>query len=489
MQEMIVKFIYITNGFYKSDFKLLFSFSYDSQTIDKNIKDLIKDGYLIARETPFGNLYGLTKEGIAQIRCNPKYFTGDRKSVNLQDMKLDGESAYQKKKLISYNVASYVFSTQLRELYNKFASTDKLSRNHDLARIYLKNIRYRDFLKTDKEARYNELILMGFTPDEAINISGYDSYITKYAEQYAEKGFDYIGFENLRQEKEYRDYIAYIKKNCINIDTPDYNTFYLLRDMQDTQKYKELDIIRDWKCNITKFGLSRFWNGVKNNNLILCMQQLEQCNKYLSILGNEVRSLTATNTYKNKTDEAELKEIMVKLSILDKRIEELKAIKETLETEFSFPVITSYFEGGTESELKVVTITKLTQNGVFLEADREKHITIKVIQQQEEAELFSLHKKIGMAFQLSRRLFPLCQYDIEIYTYHDEDVDSINNILPRLCDKLQSNRETALIGSLLEDNHEVISGRSRLEERYVFFNQMYQALKNNNLLNNKPLTG
>lgn len=476
LREMIVKFIYITNGFYKSDFKLLFAFSYDSQTIEKNIKELETDGYLIKQDTPYGNLYGLTKEGIAQIRCNPRYFSGDRKSVNLQDMKLDGETAYQKRKLLSYNVASYVFTIQLIALYNKFATTDKTARNIDIAKIYLKNIRYRDFLKTDMESRKNTLIQIGFAPDEADKIAGYDSFIPKYSEQFAEKSFTYIGLENLKKEQEYRDYIAYIKKNCIHV-APNFHTFYLLKDMQDACEYKELDIVRDWKCNVTRYGLPRFWKGVNGNNLILYMQQLEQCNRNLGILGNEVRSLTAKSTYKKKTDEAELKEIMVKLSLLDKKIAELKAIKERLETDFSFPVVTSYFDGGAESEIKVITITRLMQNGIYFEADRERHINIKVIHQQEEAELFSLHKKIGMAFQVARRLFPDCLFDVVIYAYSEEQTDFIRAILPRLIDRLKLNRETALIGSLLEDSHQIISGRSRIEERYIFFNQMYQVLK------------
>lgn len=476
LREMIVKFIYLTNGFYKSDFKLLFAFSYDSQTIDKNIKELETDGYLIKQNTPYGNLYGLTKEGIAQIRCNPKYFLGDRKSVNLQDMKLDGETAYQKRKLISYNVASYVFMTQLIALYNKFATTDKTARNIDIAKIYLKNIRYRDYLKMDIEARKDTLIQIGFAPDEADKIAGYNSFIPKHAEQFAEKSFAHIGFENLRQEEEYRDYIAYIKKNCINI-SPNFNTFYLLKDMQDICDYKELDIIRDWKCNITRYGLPQLWKGVKGNNPILYMQQLEQCNKYLGILGNEVRSLTAKNAYKKKTDEAELKEIMSKLSLLDKKIEELKTIRERLEPDFSIPVLASYSEGFSESELKVITISRLMQNGIYFEADSERHINIKVIQQQEEAELFSLHKKISMAFQIARRLFPDSLFDVSIYAYSDEQIDFIRSILPRLIDKLKLNRETALIGSLLEDNNSIISGRSRIEERYIFFNQIYQVLK------------
>lgn len=476
LREMIVKFIYITNGFYKSDFKLLFAFSYDSQTIEKNIKDLEADGYLIKQDTPYGNLYGLTKEGIAQIRCNPKYFSGDRKSVNLQDMKLDGEAAYQKRKLLSYNVASYVFTTQLIALYNKFAATDKTARNIDIAKIYLKNIRYRDFLKMDMETRKNTLIQIGFSTDEADKIAGYHSFIPKYSEEFAEKSFAYIGFENLRQEQEYRDYIAYIKKNCINI-YPNFNTFYLLKDMQDACEYKELDIVREWRCNITKYGLSRFWKGVKQNNLILYMQQLEHCNKILGILGNEVRGLTAKNAYKKKTDEAELKEILLKLSLLDKKIEELKSIRERLEPDFSIPVVSTYFEGACESELKVITISRLMQNGIYFEADRERHINIKVIQQQEEAELFSLHKKISMAFQIARRLFPDCLFDVSIYAYSDEQVEFIRSILPRLIDRLKLNRETALIGSLLEDNNSIISGRSRIEERYLFFNQMYQVLK------------
>lgn len=476
IKEMIIKFCYITMGFFKSDYRLLFAFSYDSQTIDKNLKDLEQDGYLLKQDTPYGNLYGLTKEAIALIRCNPRYYLGDRKGVNLQDMKLDGETAYQKRKLMSYNVAYYVFRTQLLSLYRKYASTDKVARNMELAKIYLKNIRYRDYLKMDKEDRKKALVLIGFTHDEADTISEKDTYISKYAEQYAERAFSHIGFDSLRKEQEYRDYIAYVKKHCI-CKEPDYETFYLLRDFQDTYDYKELEIIKDWKCNITRFGLQEVWKAVKGNDLILYMRQLEQCNKYLSILGNEVRSLTATNVYKKKTDEKELREIMAKLSLLDSRITELRKIKERLETEFSFPVITAYFEGATESEMKPVTITRLTANGVYLELDRENHITIKVIQQQEEIDLFSLHKKIGMGFMVARRLFPLCQFDVAIYAYDDEQIDYINSILSRLTDKLKSNRETALIGSIIEDSHSIIAGRSKLEERYIFFNAMYEELK------------
>ena len=209
------------------------------------------------------------------------------------------------------------------------------------------------------------------------------------------------------------------------------------------------------------------------------MQQLEQCNKCLWILGNEVRSLTAKNAYKKKTDEAELKEILFKLSLLDRKIEELKAVRERLEAEFTFPVITSYYEGAAESELKPVTITRLVQNGIYFETDRfnERQINIKVMQQQEEAEIFSLHKKIGMVFQIARRLFPDCLFHVVIYACSEEQADFIKSILPRLADRLKSGRETALIGSLIEDNCQIISGRGRIEERYIFFNQLYQFLK------------
>lgn len=478
LKEMIVKFIYLTNGFYKSDFKMLFAFSYDGQTIDKSLKELEADGYLIKQDTPYGNLYGLTKEGIAQIRCSPKYFSGNRKEVSLQDMKLDGETAYQKRKLLSYNVANHVFMEQLIAVYKKFGAMDNRERNKILARIYLKNIRYRDYLKMDRKTRKDTLLQTGFSPDEAEKIAGYDSFIPKYAEQFAEKSFAHIGYENLKNEQEYRDYYYHVWKNCIKI-FPNFNTFYLLKDIQDACEYRELDIVREWRCNVTRHGLAQLWKGVKQTNPIFYMQQLEQCNKCLWILGNEVRSLTAKNAYKKKTDEAELKEILFKLSLLDRKIEELKAVRERLEAEFTFPVITSYYEGAAESELKPVTITRLVQNGIYFETDRfnERQINIKVMQQQEEAEIFSLHKKIGMVFQIARRLFPDCLFHVVIYACSEEQADFIKSILPRLADRLKSGRETALIGSLIEDNCQIISGRGRIEERYIFFNQLYQFLK------------
>ena len=374
IQEMIVKAVYLSGGIFKSDFLFMFAFSYDTQTIERNLKELAKQGYLIFCDTPFGRLYGLSKNGIEQIRCNPCYFAGNKKDVNLQDMKIKNPNAYQGRKLVSYAIAEHIFRVQLVQLWNQYATTDKIERNIFLAKLYLKNIRYRDFLKEGKEQKKAYLLKIGIDEDVAEIMSERTNIIPKYAEIFAEKAFSYIGFESLKKEKEYIDYIAYFKENCRK--EPNLNTFYALRDMRkkEPNQYKELDILRAWKCNVIKYGNMGFLKSFDKTELLDNMINLEKCNLFLGIIGNEARRLTATNAFKNKDNEEELKDVLDKLSLLDEQTLRLKQHKELLESDFSFPVMVNYDEEDTESEQQALTFTRLAQNGIYFENEGNKRI-------------------------------------------------------------------------------------------------------------------
>nr|WP_297703221.1 hypothetical protein [uncultured Butyrivibrio sp.] len=80
MSETIVKAIYSAGGMYLTDIKMMLSFSYEEQTIEKAVKELIADGYIIKTSTPYGILLGLSKEGVSQIKMHPDYYDGSFQS-------------------------------------------------------------------------------------------------------------------------------------------------------------------------------------------------------------------------------------------------------------------------------------------------------------------------------------------------------------------------------------------------------------------------
>lgn len=480
--EMMVKMIYITGGLFLSDMKKLFCFSADTQKVERSVKALKEQGYLVVENTAYGNLYGLSRTGIEQIRNHVEY-TEEGQECSVSEMKIKVESSLLKRKLLSGLVADYIFQYQLKELWNRFFTTDKLTRNIFLMKQYLKNIAYRDFLQKDEADRLDNLKQIGFSSAEAQEVSKNDRYSLKGAEAFAEHSFSAFGFEAIKAGQEYREYIAYIRKFCLS--EPNENTFYLLKGLQGDNRrseYYELELILDWKCNIYKYGMDKVWERLLNDNpssTLLCNEKsLEQCCQYIKWLSDAKRSLISTNAYRRKEEGEVLKEILGKIDSLERVLAKYREKKEELETDFSFAVLSEYEEGETDYDIKVLTFKRLEQNGIYVEVPEKKKVRFYILQQQDDFfDFFSLHKKVGMLFQFCRRMFPLYQLEIRVIVYSAEQKGFIESKRSLLEKKLLAGRETALLGSMLSEVMSVCIIRSDMKERYLFFREMYDYLK------------
>lgn len=454
LQEVIVKSIYLAGGLFLSDIKKLVCFHSDIQKTERAVKALIKGGYLISQNTSMGVLYGLTKEGISQIRYHKDYCSLEQGTVSA--MKLDIENSLMKRKLTSALIAEYVFSIQVKELFDLYFRTDKLTRNLYLMKQYLKNISYRESLTK--------------------------AYSQKDAELFADTLLAEQGFEKLKSTEEYHRYIAYVRKNCLT--TPTEGTFYLLKEMQTekTSEYRILEILQHWNCNVLRFGMTRIWNSLgeelQHNSLLHREQALETCNQYIKYLGDERRSLIQTNAYKKQEDSELLKQITEKLAQLDACLTKLRTQKEQLETDFCFPVLSSYDEDGNSYEERVLTFKRLEQNAVYMEHTEKRKLTFYIIQIQDDYfDLFSLHKKVAMLCQICRRIFPLYHLEIQVLTDAEEQCQFIESKLASLQKKLLASRETAFLGNTLPEVMTVRVVHSRIAERFHFYHQLYEFLK------------
>jgi len=480
--EMIVKMVYLTGGLFLSDIKKLFSFSADTQKVERAVKDLKVQGYLIVESTAYGNLYGLSKAGMEQIRNHPDY-TEAGQECPVSEMKIKVESSLLKRKLLSGFVADYIFQCQLRELWNRFFTTDKLTRNVFLMKQYLKNISYRDFLKRSEADRLSRLVEIGFSRTEAEAMSKNNRYSVKGAESFAECSLAFSGFEAIKAGQEYRDYIAYIRKHCLT--EPNENTFYLLKELQAGEvrnEYYELELLLDWKSSAYRFGMDKVWEQLLADNpssvLLHNEKALEQCCQYIKWLSDAKRSLISTNAYKRKEEGEVLREILEKIEALEVVLERYREKKEELETDFSFAILSEYEEGEAEYDIKILTFKRLEQNGIYVEVPEKKKVRFYLLQQQDDFfDFFSLHKKLGMLFQFCRRLFPLYQLEIQVLVYNSEQKGFVESKRSLLEKKLLAGRETALLGNMLSEVMGVSIIRSEIKERYVFFKEMYDYLK------------
>lgn len=481
LQETIVKAIYLTGGMYIADLKMMLGFSYEVQSVERAVKDLITDDYLRKEKNAYGMLLGLTKEGVTQIKMHPEYLP-DGIDVNCQEMSVFGDSAAIKHKGISYAVAEYIFEKRLMQLWNKFWSTEIYERNYYLCKQYLKQIVYRDFLNMTKDNREQFLTDAGFSDvEKELFITG-DKYIVWTATKFSELMFIHKGFESIKKMTGYHEYMQIIKRDALN--KPSFNTFYLLKDMlsdDDKGSYQELKLLLQWKSTILRFGTDKFRTGIKGNTeLIAKEKKLDSFNRCLFVLQNERRSLINKNAYKKKSDEKELGDVLVKLAELDYSVSSIRKEKEILETDFSFAVLKSYDGADNDYETKTVTLQRLAQNAVFVSARSEKEIELFVIQTNEEYfDLFSLHKKMAMGLTLLKRIAPYVQITVRIYTYDADQEDFIERIKPQLINKMLESKETAFYGNLLNDVCTIYKSSEGLKERYIFFQTIKNEMEGN----------
>ena len=455
LQEVIVKTLYLAGGMFQQDIKKLLCYHSDIQKTERALNALKKDDYIFSQNTHLGLLIGLTGEGITQIRYHKDYYLEDT-HPQVSDMSLDIESSLMKRKLVSSLIADHVFTVQTTKLLQKFYSTEIPDRNLYLLREYLKNVTYRKSLAGA-------------------------SYSQKDAEALADALIESTGIKPLKSTDEYHKYISYIKSYCINAPTE--NTFYLLKGFADkTPEYHILKILLTWNCNAVKFGMQHIWDVLREeeqaNEFLHNEHELETCNQYLKYLGDERRSLIQTNAYKKKEDEALLEQITRKLKHLDASLEKLRKAKDDLETDFSFPIVSGYDEDGNSFEERVLTFKRLEQNGIYTELTAPTKITFYVIQVQDDYfDLFSLHRKISMLYQLFRRIFPMYEIEIYILTHTDEQKRFIESKVTSLEKKLLASRETAFLGGMLDEVLHIETIKPKIVERYHFFHDLLEILE------------
>lgn len=479
LSETIVKSIYSAGGMYLTDIKMMLSFSYEEQTIEKAVKELISDGYIIKSSTPYGILLGLSKEGVSQIKMHPDYYDGSFQ-VNVQDMDLSGEASYLKRKCCSYAIADYVFNRRLIMLWNKFWSTDKLIRNHYLMKQYIKNILYRVYLDMDKDSRLTFLTDAGLSEKEQALFLDNTSFIVWTAQKFAELIFIKVGFDRIRATDEYRQYIAIIKRDALK--TPKFETYYLLKDMlsdDEKKNYIELKILLTWKCNLIALADDKVRNTLSGTKeLVEKEKKLDTVNMYLGTLQNKKRSITSKNAFKGKGNEREVAEAVVNLAMLDSAINECKEIKSTLEADFSFAVLRSYDGNENDYEERVLTLLRLKQNCVYLHARSPKELKLYLIQNQEDYfDLLSMHRKLSIAFQLIKRLWPYVSVEVGIYTYSDEQAAFIESVIPTLIKKLLESKETAFFGNILSDVVSIKKASKTIKPRYKYYQTILDEMK------------
>ena len=480
LQEVIVKSLYLSGGLFLSDIKKLLCFHADIQKVERAIKNLMKDGYLIYQGTALGNLYGLTGNGISQIRYHHDYYSGEKPSA-VSDMKLDVEGSLTKRRVISSLIAEYVFQFQTRQLFQKYYTTDKLTRNIYLMQQFLKQILFRELLNQNEQTRKESLKDYPLSAEQLDSLLKATSYSQKSAEIYSNAYMTKWGFDELRQKNLYHEYIAFVRRECLT--SPSENTFYLLKEMPEEKgsEYQVLDILLSWNCNILKYGMERVWNFLSeeltNNELLQKEQTLETCNQYIKYLGDERRSLIQTNAYKKKTDEELLKQITQKLTLLDSCLNGLRTKKELLETDFSFPVIASYDEDGNSFEERVLTFKRLEQNAIYMEASQQGKLIFYIVQIQDDFfDLFSLHKKISILYQMCRRICPLYKLEVRILTATEEQKRFVESKQTSLEKKLLASRETAFLGNILSEILTIQAMKPDVMERYHFFHRLYKEL-------------
>lgn len=451
LQEVFVKALYLTGGMFLKDIQKMAAFHSDIQKTERALKALVKDGYLQAQTTTVGTFYTVTAEGVKVIRYG---LGGTLKSVSVTN--IEGESSLLKRKVISNLIADFVFQRQVTELRESFYATDKVERNLYLLKLYLKNIIYRETKPK--------------------------TYQPKEAEAFVEQLLKEVGKEKLKAEEQYHRYIVFIKEHCLK--SADENTFYLLKGMrtEKSSEYRILAILYSWKCNLLKYGMFSIWEvmeeELKKNPLFYKEQQLETCNRYLKYLGDERKSLIQKNAYKKKQESEELERIIEKLNVLEPCMERLRKEKESLETEFSFPVLRAYDEDGNDVEERVITFKRLEQQGIYMERSWENVLTFYLLQTSEEGwDLFTLHKKVSMLYQLVRRIFPLYQLRIKVVCRNEDVKRMTEGRIPALKKKLLVSRETAFLGNMMDEILEIKNLGNNIEEPYRFFHFLYDELK------------
>lgn len=483
LEESIVKIIYVSvGGIFWSDLKKMFVFWVDEGRLKRAVKSLLCQGYLLEEENSFGKIFGLTKEGIAQVRNATK-----EEKINISPMNLSTESSMSKKKLVSAKMADYVFNRQAVWLWNEFFGTEKGKRNEYIMDVYLTQILYR-YIKEQTKSEQEALFLeAGIKKEMAREMAQTEKYITTQAKSFAECYLKKHDREEIKKREEYHSYIDLIKKQSLS-GYPSLNTFYLLKEFPlrtDREPYAELSLILNWKCNMTKVGMEKIRNYQKDemakNELLQKEKELEQISRYLKIYNTIRRNLINTNAYKKKDDPVLLEEIMEKIKALDYIIQKLNENKESVETDFSFRILKNYDEDGETYEDKVLNFGRLLQSGIFFEdcfSKEKKEIRFFITQQQDDVfDLFSLHKKVAMAYLFARRLYPFYKINIEVLVHNEEQKSFIESKRASLAKKLLSVRETAALGNMLDEMLMVTVLKSDVEERYLFFHRLLEEWK------------
>ena len=482
LQESIVKIIYVSSGIFWSDLKKMFAFSADEGKLKRAVKALLTQEYLLEEETCFGKIYGLTKEGISQVRGATK-----EEKVNINPMNLNTESSLSKKKLVSAKIADYVFDRQAVWLWNDFFSTEVKKRNEYIVDVYLTQILYRYIKEQAKEEQEARFLEAGIEEKMAKEMAETEKYIGSQAKNFADCYLKTHERDKLKKRDEYHIYLELIKKQSLS-EYPSINTFYLLKEypLQGRRKpYAELSLVLNFKCNMTKIGMEKVRNYQKEemakNVLLQKERELEQISYYIKIFNTSRRNLINTNAYKKKEDKLLLEEVTNKIAALDRMLEKLHQRREELETDFSFRILKSYDEDGENYEDRILNFGRLLQNGIFFQdcfSKEKKEIRFFITQQQDDFfDLFSLHKKTAMAYLFARRLYPFYKISIEVLVHNEEQKSFIESKRASLKKKLLSVRETAVLGNLLDEILTVNDLKSDVEERYLYFHRLLEDWK------------
>lgn len=486
LQESIVKIIYLSNGgMFLADLKRLFAFSAEENRLQRAIRSLISQGYMNEVDSCYGGkIFGLTREGISQVRGATK-----EEKVNISPMNLNTESSLSKKKLVSAKIADYVFTRQLIWLWNSFYSIEKKKRNEYITEVYLTQILYRDMKEQSKEVQKKRFLEAGIEEEVATQMSETDKYVITQAKYFTKCYINKFGMEEIRKTEEYRNYLKIIKMQCLK-DYPTVNTFYLLKDFpyrQERTPYQELSLVLNWKCNMTKFGMDRireYQAGERAKNALLQQEyELEKLCRCLKIFITARRNLINTNAYRLKEDKLLLEEVTEKIKAFDFMIEKLNKRKEEIEIDFNFRILKSYDEEGENYEDKILSFARLLQNGIYFEdfsGTDKKQIRFYIVQQQDDVfDLFSLHKKTAMSYLYARKLYnvPLYELSIEILVHNEEQKSFIESKRNTLYRRMLLNRETAMLGSMHKEILTVTVLKGSIEERYLFFHKLFDDWK------------
>ena len=146
-QEIVIKIIYFLENVFKEDLKNICFYLYSDDAFDTTLKKLRNEGYIFFKRNGMGTIYALTNKSISLLQPFNVYYT----SVRIGD-----------KELYANKIKGAIIAKQINAELLDNLKTEFLNYTENQAEIYLlnqfiKNFRFKDFIKKTESERIFEL--------------------------------------------------------------------------------------------------------------------------------------------------------------------------------------------------------------------------------------------------------------------------------------------------------------------------------------------